>query len=137
MPGTDSRRLRGKVSRRRPSGVSNATSACSLPLAPLRRKTSPVPNSGRPFTRTSLPIAATIEASVAVRQVEAGEVDVTPTGLRSRMRRTEDVAYGQARAAILYPQVLTPLNRSEEHTSELQSPCNLVCRLLLEKKQKH
>src|SRR5256885_4040623 len=26
-------------------------------------------------------------------------------------------------------------NRSEEHTSELQSPCNLVCRLLLEKKK--
>src|SRR2546426_8096164 len=26
--------------------------------------------------------------------------------------------------------------RSEEHTSELQSPCNLVCRLLLEKKKK-
>src|SRR5256885_3234660 len=28
------------------------------------------------------------------------------------------------------------LGRSEEHTSELQSPCNLVCRLLLEKKKK-
>src|SRR5256885_3914072 len=27
-------------------------------------------------------------------------------------------------------------NRSEEHTSELQSPCNLVCRLLLEKKKR-
>src|SRR2546426_1243249 len=27
------------------------------------------------------------------------------------------------------------LMRSEEHTSELQSPCNLVCRLLLEKKK--
>src|SRR5256885_2578805 len=27
--------------------------------------------------------------------------------------------------------------RSEEHTSELQSPCNLVCRLLLEKKKGH
>src|SRR5256885_12765360 len=27
-----------------------------------------------------------------------------------------------------------PVMRSEEHTSELQSPCNLVCRLLLEKK---
>src|SRR5256885_9216901 len=26
------------------------------------------------------------------------------------------------------------VSRSEEHTSELQSPCNLVCRLLLEKK---
>src|ERR1039457_7332135 len=29
------------------------------------------------------------------------------------------------------------LIRSEEHTSELQSPCNLVCRLLLEKKEEH
>src|SRR5256885_9146296 len=28
-------------------------------------------------------------------------------------------------------------HRSEEHTSELQSPCNLVCRLLLEKKKNH
>src|SRR5256885_12621602 len=27
------------------------------------------------------------------------------------------------------------VERSEEHTSELQSPCNLVCRLLLEKKK--
>src|SRR2546426_7136693 len=27
--------------------------------------------------------------------------------------------------------------RSEEHTSELQSPCNLVCRLLLEKKKQN
>src|SRR2546426_8834066 len=27
--------------------------------------------------------------------------------------------------------------RSEEHTSELQSPCNLVCRLLLEKKKRN
>src|SRR5256885_10119981 len=27
--------------------------------------------------------------------------------------------------------------RSEEHTSELQSPCNLVCRLLLEKKRRY
>src|SRR5256885_12566100 len=30
---------------------------------------------------------------------------------------------------------LVLLTRSEEHTSELQSPCNLVCRLLLEKKK--
>src|SRR5256885_11085429 len=30
----------------------------------------------------------------------------------------------------------SPDARSEEHTSELQSPCNLVCRLLLEKKKK-
>src|SRR2546426_5549324 len=31
---------------------------------------------------------------------------------------------------------MLPFQRSEEHTSELQSPCNLVCRLLLEKKKK-
>src|SRR2546426_4410660 len=31
---------------------------------------------------------------------------------------------------------LTIATRSEEHTSELQSPCNLVCRLLLEKKKR-
>src|SRR5256885_9696176 len=34
------------------------------------------------------------------------------------------------------PQRCNLFNRSEEHTSELQSPCNLVCRLLLEKKKK-
>src|SRR5438876_5878357 len=32
---------------------------------------------------------------------------------------------------------LWPLGRSEEHTSELQSPVHLVCRLLLEKKKKN
>src|SRR5256885_8644026 len=36
-----------------------------------------------------------------------------------------------------HPHHLTRISpRSEEHTSELQSPCNLVCRLLLEKKKK-
>src|SRR2546426_5002611 len=39
-------------------------------------------------------------------------------GLHSRLRRAHGVQV-----------------RSEEHTSELQSPCNLVCRLLLEKKK--
>src|SRR5256885_9737844 len=33
------------------------------------------------------------------------------------------------------PFVVVARRRSEEHTSELQSPCNLVCRLLLEKKK--
>src|SRR3989454_5106821 len=33
------------------------------------------------------------------------------------------------------PSVASWIARSEEHTSELQSPCNLVCRLLLEKKK--
>src|SRR5688500_19430352 len=36
--------------------------------------------------------------------------------------------------AMMEASVVLPSPRSEEHTSELQSPCNLVCRLLLEKK---
>src|SRR5256885_6233572 len=41
---------------------------------------------------------------------------------------------GDAQVAIGLPGRLVLAWRSEEHTSELQSPCNLVCRLLLEKK---
>src|SRR2546426_9171676 len=41
---------------------------------------------------------------------------------------------GIAQSAIVV--IAMEQERSEEHTSELQSPCNLVCRLLLEKKKK-
>src|SRR5215467_7697223 len=41
-----------------------------------------------------------------------------------------------ALAAELVRRQVAMIARSEEHTSELQSPCNLVCRLLLEKKKK-
>src|SRR2546426_8359709 len=40
------------------------------------------------------------------------------------------------RLAVLHHGDRLVRQRSEEHTSELQSPCNLVCRLLLEKKKK-
>src|SRR5256885_12241437 len=42
--------------------------------------------------------------------------------------REDDIRNAQYRPACYH-------KRSEEHTSELQSPCNLVCRLLLEKKK--
>src|SRR5205807_9556978 len=43
---------------------------------------------------------------------------------------------GSLVASVDAARVFQPLrDRSEEHTSELQSPCNLVCRLLLEKKK--
>src|SRR5256885_9514620 len=47
----------------------------------------------------------------------------------------EVVIGGQAMRATPGCFVSVPPGRSEEHTSELQSPCNLVCRLLLEKKK--
>src|SRR5256885_5524635 len=46
----------------------------------------------------------------------------------SRLPRVRAAQGGGRRARLRGP-------RSEEHTSELQSPCNLVCRLLLEKKK--
>src|SRR5256885_13283079 len=59
-------------------------------------------------------------------------------------RRDEVVVGAQVAEVVLDEQLLEAhlavqtgrALRSEEHTSELQSPCNLVCRLLLEKKKK-
>src|SRR5256885_6177700 len=53
------------------------------------------------------------------------------TLFRSAHVGQEGAARGGGRLGMLLGQ-----HRSEEHTSELQSPCNLVCRLLLEKKKK-
>src|SRR3989454_3278603 len=52
-------------------------------------------------------------------------------GFEERPRRQHPK--GDAR---LHVEHARAMERSEEHTSELQSPCNLVCRLLLEKKKK-
>src|SRR5256885_12538337 len=49
------------------------------------------------------------------------------------VRKTIRQAY--RRAGLPYTRSHLLRHRSEEHTSELQSPCNLVCRLLLEKKK--
>src|SRR5688500_19663552 len=51
---------------------------------------------------------------------------------RDERRRGRGGGRGAAHAAWA-----PPAPRSEEHTSELQSPCNLVCRLLLEKKKEN
>src|SRR5256885_13189405 len=61
--------------------------------------------------------------------------------LRNRLQRLHVLEHGgqaleaQQGDAVAVVQ-LGAGQRSEEHTSELQSPCNLVCRLLLEKKNK-
>src|SRR5256885_11488944 len=61
------------------------------------------------------------------------------TLFRSKSGRRVDEALDLGAIPAREPRLLDaretqPGERSEEHTSELQSPCNLVCRLLLEKK---
>src|SRR5256885_5709522 len=51
-----------------------------------------------------------------------------------RKRRLRKAGKLNSRNPRVAPQAIAATLRSEEHTSELQSPCNLVCRLLLEKK---
>src|SRR5256885_6091332 len=60
-----------------------------------------------------------------------GLYDVAPRG---DDRLTEGLLHVLTERVVRIDDV--PALRSEEHTSELQSPCNLVCRLLLEKKKK-
>src|SRR2546426_8756073 len=62
------------------------------------------------------------------------------TLFRSRRRQLQNsVTRDETREffrILFHDKSLVTEKRSEEHTSELQSPCNLVCRLLLEKKKK-
>src|SRR5256885_5353975 len=51
-------------------------------------------------------------------------------------RSVKPVTTAMSITAMQEPYKICVGERSEEHTSELQSPCNLVCRLLLEKKKK-
>src|ERR1022692_5078868 len=56
---------------------------------------------------------------------------ICPVWTGPHMERAPDYA------TVHFRNIVCALDRSEEHTSELQSPCNLVCRLLLEKKNKY
>src|SRR2546426_6452362 len=63
------------------------------------------------------------------RNPRTQRIDVAATLEIVDLINAEDATVAQAVRAVRE-------DRSEEHTSELQSPCNLVCRLLLEKKKK-
>src|SRR5256885_5724794 len=62
-------------------------------------------------------------------------IDLSPEEFRQLGYRAVDMI-AERLANVRNAPVRQPVPRSEEHTSELQSPCNLVCRLLLEKKKK-
>src|SRR5256885_13083278 len=83
-------------------------------------------------------------APVSLRSFVAGSPDPpaegAPDGAVQALSILPDLRSGRAyifsldRSYLLTADMVR-LDRSEEHTSELQSPCNLVCRLLLEKKK--
>src|SRR5256885_12046783 len=89
------------------------------------------PMSANPPSDT-LPFGDAHEALVhARRSVRAYRPDPVPDALLHQLLQS---ARRAPSGGNLQPGQFT--QRSEEHTSELQSPCNLVCRLLLEKKKK-
>src|ERR1022692_360033 len=67
-----------------------------------------------------------MHSAVTISALEAGK----HVFCQARMSMDLAEAKEMLAASKRYPELV----RSEEHTSELQSPCNLVCRLLLEKK---
>src|SRR5207244_13524019 len=70
-------------------------------------------------------------AEIAKLQLDAGAIGITVAKVgEAEVLPGEDVL-------VAYPIVKQKVSRSEEHTSELQSPDHLVCRLLLEKKKKN
>src|SRR5688500_20079490 len=56
---------------------------------------------------------------------------------QKRITQIEEAIHRFEMDAKIYESERAAKQRSEEHTSELQSPCNLVCRLLLEKKTEY
>src|SRR2546426_2650190 len=98
------------------------------------------------LTQLNLTAMADVFADVALRAAKEG---LSHEAYLYELARQEWELRTQRRTARLVRQSGLPVEktfrtlalsrlspRSEEHTSELQSPCNLVCRLLLEKKKK-
>src|SRR2546426_8224282 len=82
----------------------------------------------RPPRSTLFPYTTLFRSHDHLRQLEHLFLERDPHILVAHADRV----LGRAEAD---PPCLQDDHRSEEHTSELQSPCNLVCRLLLEKKK--
>src|SRR2546426_8106997 len=84
-------------------------------------------------SRGVLPAAEAVGAAgPQVRQDHRCEADLGGPAVELRPRQRGADERGREGRDDAYPAHPRLLERSEEHTSELQSPCNLVCRLLLE-----
>src|SRR2546426_4985501 len=82
----------------------------------------------RPPRSTLFPYTTLFRSLARARRILLEPDDGADARNEHRRRRLYAVALQRLDVAHL-------VDRSEEHTSELQSPCNLVCRLLLEKKK--
>src|SRR5256885_8970729 len=89
----------------------------------------------RPPRSTLFPYTTLFRSRKAIIDASPVPVGTVPVyEAISRVRRPEDLTFALMRE-VIEEQAEQGVDRSEEHTSELQSPCNLVCRLLLEKKK--
>src|SRR5256885_11893886 len=89
----------------------------------------------RPPRSTLFPTRRSSDLPRQLRWRDRGRVvSRRPAGGSGRAVRRLYRSHRLGRERLSLP-ALPPTCRSEEHTSELQSPCNLVCRLLLEKKK--
>src|SRR2546426_3401920 len=96
----------------------------------------------RPPRSTLFPYTTLFRSpSIGAAAGDAGAVAGATAASRAAGARRAAVARAETGRAMAkrprWTRRLLGESRSEEHTSELQSPCNLVCRLLLEKKKKH
>src|SRR5256885_7285889 len=89
----------------------------------------------RPPRSTLFPYTTLFRSLYIERWLKAPAQD-EKGNLTARERGTPQGGVISPLLANLYLHYAFDLWRSEEHTSELQSPCNLVCRLLLEKKKR-
>src|SRR2546430_9299661 len=78
----------------------------------------------RPPRSTLFPYTTLFRSMTRAGELASGILQHPVDGLLRRRRLVEDLGHA-------------PAKRSEEHTSELQSQSNLVCRLLLEKKKQY
>src|SRR5256885_13091591 len=87
----------------------------------------------RPPRSTLFPYTTLFRSVMSVRRDNRAKESIPLAAVRERLPAIlDEVQRALFQAALEHRQAQTA--RSEEHTSELQSPCNLVCRLLLEKK---
>src|SRR5256885_2429866 len=94
----------------------------------------------RPPRSTLFPYTTLFRSGRPVKLTDAHFAKATRAEIVTRMLNNLKGIYAHRRQwekALAVIDRLLVIERSEEHTSELQSPCNLVCRLLLEKKNEN